>query len=400
MRLMGLTSNIMSLGGIAIAIGAMVDAAIVVVEQTHKKLEEWERSGPQARTITRVVIDAVKEVGGPSFFALLVIAVAFLPVLTLEAQEGRLFKPLAYTKNFSMIVAAVLAITLDPAMRLLFTRMKNFEFRPRWLARVVNAVLVGKIHSEENHPISRILIRALRAGVRLVAALEMGGHRGRGGAGGPDRSRSISGWARSSCRRSTKARCSTCPPPLPGISVTEAQRLLQVQDRILTRFPEVERVLGKAGRAETSTDPAPLSMMETVIVLKPRSRVAQGRYLVFALGAGVDSSRSSATSRPTTSRPEELVDEMNAGAAAPRRLQRLDHAHQEPHRHADHRHPHARGHQDLRRGHQRHRADRARSIEAHAARRARHAQRLRRAHRRRLFPGLRPGTATSWPATA
>ncbi len=156
--MMGLTSNIMSLGGIAIAIGAMVDAAIVVVEQTHKKLEEWERTG-RKEDYHRVVIDAVKEVGGPSFFALLVIAVSFLPVLTLEAQEGRLFKPLAYTKNFSMIVAAVLAITLDPAMRLLFTHMQNFEFRPRWLARAANAVLVGKIHSEESHPISRILIR-------------------------------------------------------------------------------------------------------------------------------------------------------------------------------------------------------------------------------------------------
>ena len=114
MKMMGLTSNIMSLGGIAIAIGAMVDAAIVVVEQTHKKLEEWERGG-RKEDYHRVVIDAVKEVGGPSFFALLVIAVSFLPVLTLEAQEGRLFKPLAYTKNLSMIVAAVLAITLDPA---------------------------------------------------------------------------------------------------------------------------------------------------------------------------------------------------------------------------------------------------------------------------------------------
>ena len=114
----------------------MVDAAIVVVEQTHKKLEEWERTG-RKEDYHRVVIDAVKEVGGPSFFALLVIAVSFLPVLTLEAQEGRLFKPLAYTKNFAMIVAAVLAITLDPAMRLLFTHMENFNFRPRWLARVV-----------------------------------------------------------------------------------------------------------------------------------------------------------------------------------------------------------------------------------------------------------------------
>ena len=157
MHLMGLSSNIMSLGGIAIAIGAMVDASIVVVEQTHKKLEEWDRTG-RKEDYHQVVIGAVKEVGGPSFFALLVIAVSFLPVLTLEAQEGRLFKPLAYTKNFSMVVAAFLAITLDPAMRLLFTHMKDFSFRPRWLARVTNAVLVGKIHSEENHPISRILM--------------------------------------------------------------------------------------------------------------------------------------------------------------------------------------------------------------------------------------------------
>ena len=158
MKMMGVSANIMSLGGIAIAVGAMVDAAIVVVEQTHKKLEEWERTG-RKEDYHRVVINAVKEVGGPSFFALLVIAVSFLPVLTLEAQEGRLFKPLAYTKNFSMIVAAILAITLDPALRLLFTHARNFEFRPRWLARLVNAVLVGKIRSEENHPISRVLIR-------------------------------------------------------------------------------------------------------------------------------------------------------------------------------------------------------------------------------------------------
>ena len=134
-----MTANIMSLGGIAVAIGAMVDAAIVVVEQTHKKLEHWECRGASRQTIAHVVISAVKEVGGPSFFALLVIAVSFLPVFALEAQEGRLFKPLAFTKNFAMVIAAVLAITLDPAMRLLFTRMDNFNFRPRWLARIVNA---------------------------------------------------------------------------------------------------------------------------------------------------------------------------------------------------------------------------------------------------------------------
>ena len=157
----------MSLGGIAIAIGAMVDAAIVVVEQTHKKLEEWERELDAPGDYQRVIIDAVKEVGGPSFFALLVIAVSFLPVLTLEAQEGRLFKPLAYTKNFSMIVAAVLAITLDPAMRLLFTAHGELPSSGRagwraWSTRV----LVGKIHSEEKHPISRVLMRLYEPVVR------------------------------------------------------------------------------------------------------------------------------------------------------------------------------------------------------------------------------------------
>ena len=269
MRLMGVTSNIMSLGGIAIAVGAMVDAAIVVVEQTHKKLEEWERTG-RKEDYHRVVINAVKEVGGPSFFALLVIAVSFLPVLTLEAQEGRLFKPLAYTKNFSMIIAAVLAITLDPAMRLLFTHMRNFEFRPRWVARTANAVLVGKIHSEENHPISKILIRlyhpvaewslrwkwAVIGAAVLLVAVTIPVFDRLGSEFMPPLDEGVLLYM---------------PTTLPGISTTEAERLLQVQDRILARFPEVDQVFGKAGRAETSTDPAPLSMAETVITLKPPS---------------------------------------------------------------------------------------------------------------------------------
>ena len=270
MRLMGVSSNIMSLGGIAIAVGAMVDAAIVVVEQTHKKLELWDRTG-RKEDYHRVVIDAVKEVGGPSFFALLVIAVSFLPVLTLEAQEGRLFRPLAYTKNFSMIIAAVLAITLDPAMRLLFTHMRNFSFRPRWLARVTNAILVGKIHSEERHPISRVLIRAYEpicawslrwkwlvlAGAIAIVAATVPVYQRLGSEFMPPLDEGTLLYM---------------PSTLPGISVTEAQRLLQTQDRIIKQFPEVDRVLGKAGRAETSTDPAPFSMMETVIVLKPHDQ--------------------------------------------------------------------------------------------------------------------------------
>ena len=270
MRLMGLSSNIMSLGGIAIAVGAMVDAAIVVVEQTHKKLELWQRTG-RKEDYHRVVIDAVKEVGGPSFFALLVIAVSFLPVLTLEAQEGRLFKPLAFTKTFSMMVAALLAITLDPAMRLLFTHMKSYAFRPRWLARLASAVLVGTIHDEAAHPISRVLIRlyepvcawSLRwkwfvlAGAVAIVALTVPVFGRLGSEFMPPLD---------------EGTLLFMPSTLPGISVTEAQRLLQTQDRIIKQFPEVESVLGKAGRAETSTDPAPFSMAETVIVLKPRNQ--------------------------------------------------------------------------------------------------------------------------------
>ena len=181
-RMMGITANIMSLGGIAIAIGALVDAAIVVVEQTHKSLEQWDRTGRREDYRT-VVVSAIKQVAGPSFFALLVIGVSFIPVLALEAQEGRLFKPLAYTKNLSMIIAAVLAITLDPALRILFTHMTNFEFRPRFLCRAVNAVIVGTIQPEEKHPVSRLPYPCVRAGGIVGTAPEMGRHR-RGA--GPD----------------------------------------------------------------------------------------------------------------------------------------------------------------------------------------------------------------------
>ncbi len=268
-RMMGITANIMSLGGIVIAIGAMVDAAIVVVEQSHKKLERWQRDGREGDA-RRAVVEAVREVAGPSFFALLVIAVSFLPVLALESQEGRLFKPLAYTKNFSMIIAAVLAITLDPALRLTFMQFRSFAFRPRWLSRAANTLLVGTIHPEERHFISRGLMAvygpvagwALRWKWTVIAgslvlmlltapvALKLG-------------------WE--FMPPLDEGSILYMPSTMPGISINEAQKLLQVTDRIIRRFPEVERVLGKAGRAETSTDPAPLSMIETVIILKPKS---------------------------------------------------------------------------------------------------------------------------------
>jgi len=241
-----------------------------VVEQTHKKLEHWDAEG-RPGDYHSVVISAVKEVGGPSFFALLVIAVAFLPVFTLEAQEGRLFKPLAFTKNFSMAIAAVLAITLDPATRLLFTHMKNFEFRPRWLARMTNAVLVGKIHSEEHHPISRPLMKLYHPVIEFVLEHKW-------------KTIAVAALAMAATVPVFLRLGSEFMPPLdegvllympttlPGMSVTEASRILQVQDRILKNFPEVERVFGKAGRAETATDPAPFSMMETVVVLTPQDQ--------------------------------------------------------------------------------------------------------------------------------
>lgn len=269
MQQLGVNANIMSLGGIAIAIGALVDAAIVVVEQTHKRLEEWEHNG-RPGPYRDVVIRAVKEVGGASFFALLVIAVSFLPVLALTDQEGRLFKPLAYTKTLAMIVAAFLAVTLDPAMRLTFQHAKNFSFRPRWLARAANAVLIGKIHSEEKHPISRILIHLYepmaRAALRwrwVTLGLTLGAMLV-----------TIPVWDKLGSEFMPPLNEGTLlymPTTVPGISAAEATRALQITDRILKQFPEVVSVLGKAGRAETATDPAPLSMFETVIVLKPES---------------------------------------------------------------------------------------------------------------------------------
>jgi len=269
MQGMDLTANIMSLGGLAIAIGAMVDAAVVVVEQTHKKLEHWEAEG-RPGSYQDVIIGAVKEVGGPSFFALLVIAVSFMPVFTLEAQEGRLFKPLAFTKNFAMAIAAVLAITLDPAIRLLFTHVKEYSFRPRWLAWLVNAVLVGKIHSEEKHPISRPLMRLYQPVVEfalewrwttvivavLIVALTVPIFFRLGSEFMPPLNEGV---------------LLDMPITMPGISVTEAGRILQVRNELLMRIPEVERVFGKVGRAETPTDSAPFSMVETVVVLKPES---------------------------------------------------------------------------------------------------------------------------------
>ncbi len=266
---LGLTANIMSLGGIAIAIGALDDAAIVVVEQAHKMLEAWERAGRKG-DYRLVIQKAITQVAGPSFFSLLVIAVSFLPILALEAQEGRLFKPLAYTKTLAMLVAAVLAITLDPALRMLLTRPQPYAFRPVWLRRTANALLVGTVRQEESHPVSRFLMRLYapvaawtlrRKWLVIGAALLL-----------------VIATAPAFLRLGSEfmppleeGSLFYMPTTMPGISISEAGRLLQVTDRIIASFPEVDRVLGKAGRAGTSTDPAPLSMLETVVTLKPKS---------------------------------------------------------------------------------------------------------------------------------
>jgi copper/silver efflux system protein len=248
MAAMHLTANIMSLGGIAIAIGAMVDAAIIVVENVHKRLEGWEREGrPGARS--DVVTQALTEVGRPIFFSLLVITVAFLPVFTLQGTEGRLFKPLAYTKTFSMAFAAILSVTLVPAIAALLIR--------------------GRIRPEEHNPLARALDRlygpvcrfALRfrwpilvaAGLLILATVPV--------------VRRLGSEFMPPLNEGTLL---YMPTAVPGMSEASAGDVLQRMDRVLKTFPEVETVFGKAGRFSTPTDPAPLEMFETVVQLRPR----------------------------------------------------------------------------------------------------------------------------------
>jgi Cu(I)/Ag(I) efflux system membrane protein CusA/SilA len=251
MHLLGLSSNIMSLGGIAIAIGAMVDAAIVMIENAHKHLER----APPGKPRIDVLIDAATEVGPALFFSLLIITVSFLPIFALEAQEGRLFKPLAYTKTFAMAAAALLSVTLVPALMVLFIR--------------------GRIAPEHKNPINRFLIwiyrpvilLALRfkAATILVALALLAG----------------SLWPASRLGSEFMPNLNEgtlfyMPTTLPGLSITKAAELVQTQDRIIKTFPEVASVFGKAGRASTATDPAPTEMFETVINLKPESEWRPG----------------------------------------------------------------------------------------------------------------------------
>ena len=267
MYLLDIDVNIMSLAGIAISIGVLVDGAIVEVENAYNKIYHWQADGRKG-DFHEVRLEALKEVGPSVFFSLLVIAVAFLPVFTLVDQEGRLFKPLAYTKTLAMAIAALLAITLDPALRMLFSRIDPFVFRPKWAAWIANKCFVGTYYSEERHPISKVIFKVYEPVCRLVlrhpksiiaasiilVALSLPVYFKLGSEFMPPLK---------------EGSILYMPTTLPGISVGAAQELLTTQDRVLKSFPEVERVFGKAGRAETSTDPAPFSMMETTVILKP-----------------------------------------------------------------------------------------------------------------------------------
>ncbi|MEI9941911.1 MAG: CusA/CzcA family heavy metal efflux RND transporter [Pseudomonadota bacterium] len=271
MKLMGLNANLMSLSGIAISIGVLVDGAIVEVENAYNKIYHWQKNGKKG-DFHSVRLEALMEVGPGVFFSLMVIAVAFMPVFTLVDQEGRLFRPLAFSKTLAMGIAAVLAITLDPALRMMFARIEPYRFRPRFLAFIATQLFVGKYYSEERHPVSRLLHRLYEGPCRFVlrhpkatimtALLIVG-------SAVPLYSRLGSEFMPPLAEGSILYMPSAVEP---GMSVAVAEKVLQLQDKILMSFPEVQSVFGKAGRANTSTDPAPFTMMETTVLLKPESQ--------------------------------------------------------------------------------------------------------------------------------
>jgi Cu(I)/Ag(I) efflux system membrane protein CusA/SilA len=270
MAALGQNVNLMSLAGIAISIGVLVDGAIVEVENAYKRIEAWISAGGPG-DFYAVRLAALMEVGPSVFFSLLVVAVSFMPIFTLLDQEGRLFRPLAYSKNLAMAIAALLALTLDPALRMMLARVEPFAFRPAWLAKAATHLAVGRYHAEEKHPISvllhrlyerpcRFVVRHAKATLAVAALLVLG---------------TIPAYLKLGSEFMPPLNEGTLlymPSTLPGLSQTEAQRILQVQDRLIRTVPEVARVFGKAGRADTATDPAPFSMMETVIVLKPEDQ--------------------------------------------------------------------------------------------------------------------------------
>jgi Cu(I)/Ag(I) efflux system membrane protein CusA/SilA len=254
MYYLGISSNVMSLSGIAIAIGTMVDAVIVMVENAHRRLEEWEHQG-RLGSRTTIIIRAAQEVGKPLFFSLLIITVSFLPIFTLEAQEGRLFQPLAFTKTFAMFFAALASITLAPLLMCWFIR--------------------GRITSEHRNPVNRLLLWVYTPLVKsvlrfrwLVVGMAIGGV--------------LMTWplfeklGAEFMPPLNEGTILYMPTTLPGLPIQKAGQILQTQDRLLKEFPEVDRVFGKMGRARTATDPAPLNMAETMVTLKPQDEWRPG----------------------------------------------------------------------------------------------------------------------------
>jgi copper/silver efflux system protein len=259
MRMQGVNANIMSLGGIAIAIGAMVDAAVVMIENAHKRLEHWRHAHdgrePQGAERLQLMANAAAEVGPALFFSLLIITLSFVPVFTLEAQEGRLFAPLAYTKTYAMAAAAGLSVTLIPVLMVAFIRGRIVDESANPLNRLLIAGYRPVIHRVLARPVATLLIAlalllatawpVARLGSEFMPPLDEGD-------------------------------LLYMPTALPGLSVGKAAELLQQTDRILKTFPEVQRVFGKIGRADTATDPAPLEMVETTVMLKPKSEWRPG----------------------------------------------------------------------------------------------------------------------------
>ena len=259
MRLQGLNANILSLGGIAIAIGAMVDAAVVMIENAHKHLERWHDANPDSEpdnpTRWRIITDAAAEVGPALFLSLLIITFSFIPIFSLQGQEGRLFSPLAFTKTYAMAAAALLSITLIPVLMGLLIR--------------------GKIPSEDANPVNRWLTRAYRPALDWVLAR-------------PKQALLIAAlifvtslWPMARLGGEFMPQMNEgdllyMPSALPGVSAAKASMLLQQTDRLIKTVPEVESVFGKAGRADTATDPAPLEMFETTIRFKPREQWRPG----------------------------------------------------------------------------------------------------------------------------
>ena len=251
MRVLGIGANIMSLGGIAIAIGAMIDAAIVMIENAHKHLERAPKDKPRIE----ILVDAASEVGPALFFSLLIITVSFLPIFTLEAQEGRMFGPLAFTKTFAMASAALLSITLVPALMVIFVRGRIIPEKNNLINRALIAVY---------RPIIKGVLKAKTLTIALAVIVL-----------------AVSVWPVTKLGTEFMPNLNEgtllyMPTTLPGLSITKSAELLQMQDRIIKSFPEVASVYGKAGRAQTATDPAPTEMFETIINLKPKDEWRPG----------------------------------------------------------------------------------------------------------------------------